>query len=241
MINSVYTVVQQALNKNGYGFLTPTRFVYFAEAAQLRVIDETVDELRMAKRNFSRYSTPETLQSMEAVVERFAENKTLTREVDGVLKDYHELPSDYFRWGSADIGDVDIVKIDAKEKALLNRSYFATPSESEPYCYIEGTKLYALPVTIGAIHDGTEYYAYDEIELHYYRYPVKPNWTYKTILGKPVFDSTSSLYQDFEVPQSCFNKLVTYILELSGVSLREELPLQYATNREETDYKKKSN
>jgi|SRR5690606_2223600 len=241
MINEVYIVVQELLNKNGYGLLTPTRFVAFAESAQLRVLEEALDEYRIKKRDAARYDAPDTLNSLEAIIEIFAARTMLSRETPSGVMKYHTLPSDYMRWGSANIDGVELVKQPSKTKAALERSYFISPTDSAPFCYIEGNKLYALPDTIGAIKDGNNYIAYDEIELVYYRYPKKPNWTYVMIDGKtPVFNPDSELYQDFEVPQSLFNRLVTNILGMVSVKLRDDFVAQVAANQDETDFTKRN-
>ena len=236
MINEVYNVVQEILNKNGYGLLTPTRFVHFAESAQLKVVGETIDDYRVAKRNAARYDASDVLNTMEAIIEIFADREMLSREVDGELAEYHLMPSDYMRWGSANVDDVEIVKLPSRMKAAVNRNYYVNPVESEPVCFIEGNRLYVYPQSIGVI-DSTPV---DEVELHYYRYPKKPNWTYEMVGKTPVFDSGSEFYQDFEVPASLFNKLVLNISALAGVHLKDADVVQYSFNSAEEMYRKEN-
>jgi hypothetical protein len=183
MINTVYNVVQELLNKNGYGLLTPTRFVYFAETAQLKVLNDAIEEFIQKKRNAARYDSPETLDTLEALKEVFFESTTLSREVEGTVEAYHLLPSDYMRWGSANLDDnTEIAKQEGQYKARLERNRFVTPSLSTPYCHIENNKLYVYPTSIGAIDDNGTLIPWDEVTLSYYRYPKKPNWTYHSIL-----------------------------------------------------------
>jgi hypothetical protein len=56
----------------------------------------------------------------------------------------------------------------------------------------------------------------------------------------PVFNPDSELYQDFEVPQSLFNRLVTNILGMVSVKLRDDFVAQVAANQDETDFTKRN-
>lgn len=241
MINEVYTVVQEILNKNGYGLLTPARFVSFAEAAQLKVLDESIDEYRRAKRTAARYDAPDTLGLLEAVIEIFSDTALLSRDDGTTVQNYHTLPSDYMRWGNASVDNVEIVKVPARQKASLERGMFVNPNTTTPFCYIEGQKLYVLPLSIGAIYDGTTPIALDEVQLQYYRYPAKPNWTYTMVGNQPIFNPGSELYQDFELPYSMMNKLIVEIAAFAGVHIRDEFVMQYASGKEKMDFDKRNN
>lgn len=236
MVNEVYNVVQEILNKNGYGLLTPTRFVHFAESAQLKVVGETIDDYRVAKRNAARYDASDVLNTMEAIIEIFADRKMLTSRLSGGVVEYHLMPDDYMRWGSANVDNVEIVKLPSRMKAAVNRNYYVNPVESEPVCFVEGTRLYVYPLSIGAIGG----VAVSEVELHYYRYPRKPNWTYEMVGKTPVFDMGSEFYQDFEVPASLFNRLVLNISALAGVHLKDADVVQYSFNSAEEMYRKEN-
>lgn len=239
MINAVYNVVQELLNKNGYGLLTPTRFVYFAEAAQLKVLNDAIEEFIQKKRNAARYDSPETLDTLDALIEVFATSDTLSRDIDGTVQLYHALPDDYMRWGSASLDDnTEIAKQEGKYKARLERNRFVTPSLSTPFCHIEGKKMFVYPTSIGVINDNGTLIPWDEVTLHYYRYPKTPNWTYQTVFGKPVFNPDSDLYQDFELPSSMMDRLIVEIAEMAGVHVKEETIIQYVSAAKNEDMQK---
>lgn len=239
MIDTVYNIVQELLNKNGYGLLTPTRFVHFAEAAQLKVLEDTIDEFRVKKREAARVDANDSLATLEAVIEIFSTRDLLSRDVDGVVKDYHPLPDDYMRWGSANLDDnTEVTKQPGKYQARIARNRFITPTMSNPYCFIENNKMYVFPESIGVINDNGTLIPVDEVHLHYFRYPAKPNWTYETVFGKPVFNPDSTLYQDFELPKSMMNSLVYEIAGMAGVHLKEETIVQYVANAKQEDFQK---
>lgn len=239
MINEVYNVVQELLNKNGYGLLSPTRFTSFAKSAQLKVLSDTVDAYRKNRRDGGRYDAPDTLNTLEAVLEQFASSEILSRQGPTLIGDYHIMPKDYMRWESASVDNVEIVKLPNRQKAAVNRNYYVRPTEGEPVCFLEGNKLTVYPLTIGVIEKGNVKYACDEVELQYYRYPKTPNWTYSIEGGRPIFRPDKHGYQDFEVPESLFNSLVVNIASMAGVHLKDEDVVQYAMNADQIDFNKK--
>lgn len=233
MINEVYNTVQEQLNKNGRGILSPARFNLFAENSQLKLLENAIHDYRRSKIRNERYTGDFSLTVLEDVMDKFSLSATLTR-YDGVsaINDYHTLPSDYMAWGSASVDNVNIEKIPSRKKAAINRNRYLVPTTEEPICYIEASKLYVLPTSIGAV--GTTYI--DEVELSYYRTPAKPQWTYTLVSGKSIFNASDSSYQDFELPYLFFGKLVTDILMQAGLHLREELVLQATSAEEKNDF-----
>ena len=239
MINDIYNVVQELLNKNGYGLLSPTRFVSFAKSAQLKVLSDTIDAYRETRRTGGRYDAPDTLSTLEAVLDVFADSEVLTRKVGNSIENYHMLPKDYMRWENASVDNIEVVKLPNRHKAAINRSYYVTPTEKEPVCFIEGKRLTVYPQTIGVIvKDGLKH-ACDEVELQYYRYPKSPNWTYSIEGGRPMFRPDKPGYQDFEVPESLFNELVVNIAAMAGQHLKDEELVKYAMSAEQLDFNKK--
>lgn len=74
----------------------------------------------------------------------------------------------------------------------------------------------------------------DPIELFYVRYPRTPNWTYSAITnGEPIFNINDPSYQDFEVADSEFYKLVNKICQYCGVQIREAEVVQYMAGQEQ--------
>ena len=67
---------------------------------------------------------------------------------------------------------------------------------------------------------------------HYVRYPKDPKWTYNTVGGSPIFNSSASDYQDFEMPYSDQTTLVYKILQQAGVNIRGAQVVQFATQEE---------
>lgn len=238
MINDIYNLVQDFLNKNGRGIIPPARFVRSAKNVQLRIHSDIIEEIKVQRQKVQSYATDDRLSMLESVMEIFAEREVLSRSDGANVYAYHILPSDYASWGSATLDGVEISKVEARMKGAIERNYFISPTLSNPFCYIEGTKLYVLPTSVGVIYDGEDDIAVDEVELSYYRYPKDPNWTYVTMGGKSVFNESDSSYQDFELPYSQQNKLVMGMLLDLAPNMRDEIIMQFANQEEQKQYQK---
>ncbi len=238
MINEIYITTQELLNKNGYGLLTPARFVSFAESAQLKILNEAIDDFRMGRRRRYMSDPTDTMAMAQVLLDRFVENATLSRGIPA--QEYHTLPPDFMKWIMADIDGVEVMASPVKSIGVLKTNYFIAPTESCPFYLIEGDKVYIVPDTIGAIKDGNNLITYDEVTLRYYRYPLRPNWTYEMVGREPVFNKDSEHFQDFEVPYAFFNRLVANILGMVSVKLRDDFVAQYAISQENTDFEKRN-
>ena len=76
-------------------------------------------------------------------------------------------------------------------------------------------------------------YAPGDVVAQYVRYPFDPKWTYITLAnGEPVFNQSSTDYQDFELPIDDEPRLVYRILQMAGMSIREGDVYQYANAEE---------
>ena len=66
----------------------------------------------------------------------------------------------------------------------------------------------------------------------YVRELADPKWTYEVIGQDPVFNPSASDYQDFELPIEEAPNLISIILQMAGVSIRD-LDLLTAENNNE--------
>lgn len=239
MIDKVYNLVQSLLRKSGYGILFPARFVAFATQAQLTILNDVIVQYRREQERRKVSVVDTTLKTYESILEIFTNTETLTRVNGGSIQSYHLLPDDYMEFEQAFVEDNEIQKIPSRKKKMYERSLLMAPTELDPICYVEERNLYVLPDTIGVINDSGVLRAYDEVELTYLRYPIAPNWTFtEPTPGQPLFNPSSSEYQDFELPYSMLPRLVTEILALSGLSIRSEYVSQYAAQEESSQFNK---
>ena len=148
---------------------------------------------------------------------------TVTLTVGGSLSTTYNLPSDWYLINAV-YNDGNEVRPIAQDKIKnLLRSNLTAPTEEYPYYLMRGNALEVYPTTVDT-----------DLELFYVRYPRVPNWTYLAITnGEPIFNANDPLYQDFEVADSEYYKLVTKILQYCGVQIREADVVQYAVQQEQ--------
>ena len=118
-------------------------------------------------------------------------------------------------------------KVSHSKITMLTSTPFTAPTDIFPVYTEEETLMTVFPKT--SVEPG-------RVFAQYIRYPKDPNWTYRTLTnGEPVFDETSTDYQDFELPLDDEVSLVTKILQYAGLSIREVQVVQYASGEEMKD------
>lgn len=236
MINSVRETVLSVLNKNNYGYLSPSDFNLFAKQAQLEIFSEYFQDYnsRINSENVRRSGTDyaDTRRNVEENIEVFFRVDPLVQDSNNI----YYLPSipttgyDYFfinkvlcksNTGSL-LGEAE--KVSNGKITLLSLSNLTAPTTKYPAYTIQGEKITVYPSTINGA---------SSIECHYFRYPKDPKWTYVSLTnGAPMFDQTQSDYQDFEVRPEDEVTLVIKILEYAGISIRESDVYTFAKTEE---------
>ena len=231
MINSVRNTVLAILNKNNYGYISPSDFNLFAKQAQLEIFEEYFSGYNdlVNKENARQSGTDYANQkkALEEAIELFALTSTLTQVAPSTNRFY--LPSvtttgfDYFMLnkvlcydasGVTRVFKAEAEKVTHGKITMLVNSNLTAPTENFPAYTQEGSVLTVYPATFNLAN---------EMDVRYFRYPQDPQWTFTTLTnGEPVFNQSPGLgYQDFEVPVEDEIKLVSKILQYAGMSIRD--------------------
>jgi hypothetical protein len=118
-------------------------------------------------------------------------------------------------------------KVTNSKISMLANSILTAPTKIFPAYSLNSDSITVLPSTIN--NPG-------QIFSQYIRYPKDPKWTYSTLAsGQPVFDQSQPDYQDFELPIDDEVRLVTKILQYSGMQIRETEIVQFANLEEQKD------
>ena len=242
MINDVRNTVLAILNKNNYGYISPSDFNLYAKQAQMEVFEEYFSEynkvINLENIRQSGTSYAHASKTIEEAMETFSTTSTLTQVAPATNRFY--LPSvtttgfDYFMIVKVLCYDASVSprvfkgeaeKITHSKITMLNTSNLTAPTEQYPAYVQEGSILTVYPSTINLAN---------EVEANYFRYPKAPKWTYITLSnGEPVFDQSQPDYQDFEVPLEDEYKLVSKILQYAGMSIREIAAVQFGAVEEQ--------
>lgn len=97
----------------------------------------------------------------------------------------------------------------------LATSNLTSPTTAFPSCLMQADNVIMYPNTIN--NTGS-------VIAQYVRRPLDPKWTGVTVgaaQGQEIFDATASDFQDFELPKSEIPYLISKILLLAGMSIRE--------------------
>ena len=243
MINSVRNTVLAILNKNNYGYISPSDFNLFAKQAQLEIFEEYFSEynnvINKENARVSGTDYADVRKALEEAIELFATTSTLTQFAVASNKFY--LPSvtttgsDYFMIskilcydasGATRVFKGEAAKVTHGKITMLINSNLTAPTETYPAYTQEGSILTVYPATINLAN---------EVDAVYFRYPKDPKWTFTTLInGEPVFNQSAGLgYQDFELPIEDEIKLVTKILQYAGMSIREIEAVQFGGAEEQ--------
>jgi hypothetical protein len=134
----------------------------------------------------------------------------------------YNLPNDWYLVNVVYYNGNEVQHVEQQKLNYLLNSNLTAPTARYPYYVMHGNHINVYPTTIST-----------PIELYYIRYPKTPNWTFEMSVEIPVFNGSDPLYQDFEISESEFYKIVVKILEYSGVQIREAEVVQYASNQEQ--------
>jgi hypothetical protein len=242
MINSVRNTVLSILNKNNYGYISPSDFNLYSKQAQFEVFEEYFSEynktINMENARQSGTSYADLRKPIEEAMEVFAVTSTLTQVA--VATNRFFLPSatttgfDYFMINKVLCYDASVnprvfkgeaEKVTHTHITMLITSNLTAPTEQYPAYTQEGGILTVYPSTINLPN---------EVDSNYFRYPKDPKWTYITLAnGEPVFDQSQADYQDFEIPLEDEYKLVSKILQYAGMSIREIAAVQFGGAEEQ--------
>jgi hypothetical protein len=242
MINSVRNTVLSVLNKNNYGYLSPSDFNLFAKQAQLDLFQDYFYQYnyQVMKENTRQSGTgyADIKKGLEEVIDLFSVTNDLTHIADNRFSapsitttgdDYYlilkvlcydaSVPPRVFK-GEAE-------KVHQSKITMLNNSMLTAPSELFPAYTLDGDTITVFPSTFDAP---------TEVECNYIRYPKDPKWTYVSLTnGEPTFDQSAADFQDFELSIEDEVTLVLKILQYAGVSIREAEVYGFANSEETQD------
>lgn len=229
MINSVRNTVLSVLNKNNYGFLSPSDFNLFAKQAQMEIFTEVFEEYNKAinKENArtSGSDYADMSQAIEECIDTFSKTVTLTN-IGNNLFDAPQGATgyDYYKINNVLVNGRIAERVSHTVAYNMLAGGFISPTLNYPIYTHEGNTLTLYPESI----DNNFI-----VRSQYIRNPKAPKWTYATLVnGEPIFNQSAD-YQDFELPEDYEYYLVQKILQYAGISIREIPVYQYAKGEEQ--------
>jgi hypothetical protein len=228
MIDAVRNTVLAILNKNNYGYLSPSDFNLYAQQAQLEIFEDyfyqynTQINLENARRSGTDYAN--LSKGILEVIDLFSKTATLAQTV--AADNTYTMPADYYLMNTVIYNGLEVERVNQSKITMLLNSMITAPSKEFPAYTTEGSIMTVYPITITGATD---------ISSQYVRYPLPPKWTYNSALVSqgPVFNPSAADYQDFELPLDNLNDLVIKICLYAGVEIREASVVQFAQVEEQ--------
>ena len=235
MIDSVRQTVLSILNKNNYGYISPSDFNLYAKQAQLEVFESYFTGLNQAiNAENARMSGTEYADMSKGISEAinvFSVTNPLTQSPNPATPNVFFAPSltttgdDYYLLNKVLAGDIEAEPVSHSKITMLNASLLTAPSTQFPAYTLQADSITVFPATFNQPGD---------VNAQYIRYPFDPKWTYVSLVGgEPVFDQSQLDYQDFELPIEDEPRLVYRILQMAGMSIREGDVYQFANAEEQ--------
>jgi hypothetical protein len=224
MINRIRNFVLYIINKQNNGFITPDEFNSFAHQVQLDLQREIIEDRTIAINRSNSgtqgngYSDIATLK--DEIIDIFT---VINSPLVNISANEFAYPVDMYRMTTMTYGGRIMDRISLPKLAGLLLSDKTAPNAIFPAYAQKGSNILAYPDTITT-----------GVSATYLRYPNSPKWTYTVLPGTdaPLFNQAAPDYQDFELPVSCEMEISIRILQMCGISIRDNDIVQAAKQEE---------
>jgi len=223
-INTVYQTVLALANKEQRGYITPQEFNLFAIQAQMQIFEQYFYDLNQFLR------APGNNTSHSDMVDLLEEKISLFERINTAVGGGTQLPEDLYKlqqvlWKESGQGSnnqtYDVEYVDQKTYTQMRRVSLIKPTDKR---LVYTRNAFSIAVigkeqkTIG-------------VTCNYIKAPENPNWTYVVVGEKALFNPDGGVVH-FELHHSEQTELVTRILGLAGITLKDQSLYQIASNEE---------
>ena len=221
-VDRVYQTVLAIANKEQRGYITPQEFNLFANQAQNTIFEQYFYDLNQ----FRRIPGNNTVSSdpRDIVEEKIALFRVANQLIGGysLPDNMHKLEGLSARFGN-DEGAIyyPAEEVSKREYDMYERAALTRPPFNRPIFYRYNNNFVVSPPDV-----------WGAFEVDYISKPVAPKWTYAVIQGKAIWNPNATDRQDFELHASEEKNLVTKILQLAGVAIKDYNLTQLASQEE---------
>jgi hypothetical protein len=223
-VDTVYQTVLALANKEQRGYITPQEFNLFANQAQMSIFEQYFYDMSQFLR------IPGNDTSYADMVNILEEKISLFENTNAVVVGGTILPSDLYK----------LQQVQWKEFGYgnLNQTYQAEHVDRKTYIEMRQVSLIK-PTDKKLVYirdkQGISVFGKDQkttsVTCDYIVKPINPNWTYFVVDEKALVNTDPFAgYKDFELHKSEQTELVTRILTLAGITLKDSNLYQIASN-----------
>lgn len=231
-VDTVYQKVLALANKEQRGYITPQEFNLFAKQAQQEIFDNYFHDLKTAQ--LKPKNSTDTSDEINILNEKISIHRNVETVSDSTNTAEYSVPTNAYivskvTFNNSNGQDILITELDSNEFNYASLNPLTAPQLSRPiYVRVGGGDLEVKPSTFT-----------EDIKIHYIEKPADPNWGYVLINGKALYNQNTSV--NFDLHDSEENNLVIRILQLAGVSIKDELLLGFSTQDAANTEAKKNN
>jgi len=227
-INTVYQRVLSIANKEQRGYITPQEFNILANQAQMDLFEQYFYD----KNQFSRGRGHEDshVDPIDIIDKKISSFEVFDHTLPAYASNVWTYPTDLYRVSSVRHNEKVCSRISLKQFGLIKSQPLLKPSRINPV-YVEtptGFKIY-----ISASGVTTEVTSGSVSKIDYIKTPTDVSWGYNVILGKAMYNASTST--NFDMHDSEEVNLVNRILVLAGIALKDLGLFKSASNEEVKD------
>lgn len=210
LIDHVYRSVQNLLNKNSKGTLTPERFNELCRIAQHNIFMNLANEKRQYMNRKAARRGGTRKQEIDKALSRYlvSSTPTVTGGKFTLPSNFAFTPNKYLFYQNQEVSEIPT------DNLVNYTTGITAPTDNYPQHRVIGQEIEVFPNTL------------TDLEFVYYRYPNIPNWTYITVSDVPIFNITDPSFVDVDIYEHRSEELIMEILVLAGLSIKEPTSMQ---------------
>ena len=223
-IDTVYQRVLALANKEQRGYITPQEFNLFANQAQMDIFEQYFYDINQFLR------VPGNNTAYADMVNLLEEKISFFEKSNATVGGGNTLPNDLYKlqqvlWSEVGQGNnnktYEVEYVDKKTYRQMVHVPLIKPNDKK-LVYTRNSNAISV---IGKNVKTTN------ITCNYIAKPKNPNWTYVVVDKKALYNANASDHQHFELHGSEQTELVTRVLALAGITLKDTNLYQIASNQ----------
>jgi len=221
-INTVYQTVLALANKEQRGYITPQEFNLFAAQAQMSIFEQYFYDLNQFLR------IPGNNTAYSDMVNLLEEKISLFEVAGATVGNGVTLPVDLYKlqnvyWLNSTVSRRYTAEYtDRKSWREILNVPLLTPTDSRLMYLRSENGLTVIGKTAKT----------SNVSCDYIRIPKSPNWTYVVVGDSALHNPNAIDHHNFELHESEQTELVTRILGLAGITLKDQSLYQISSNEE---------
>lgn len=207
-IDRLYTLINVLLNKDQRGKITVLEFNSIVGNAQLKVISELFSVFKKTSYRELRMQLANNYGNDAFTQKQLIEFYVTSKEIN-INGGKAQLPPDVLYVESVFDSDNEYEKVELKTFNSLSRTKRMRPSQCLPVFTLNNNEI--------RISSNKT-----SVELDYIRKTKTPKYTFQIVQGIEMFNPSASDFQDIDIPEALFTQLLTEVLSMAGLNVREQ-------------------